>query len=56
MKRLDLSRFMRRQKYIEIALKGLLTAEQSAICAKRAKLEFENPALQSEDETTFVSG
>jgi hypothetical protein len=45
MKRLDLYRYLRRQKYIEVALKGLLTAEQSAICVKRAKMELENPAL-----------
>ncbi len=56
MKRLDLYRYLRRQKYIEVALKGLLTAEQSAICVKRAKMELENPALQSEDETLYASG
>jgi hypothetical protein len=26
------------------------------MCEKRAKMEFENPALQSEDETLYSSG
>lgn len=54
-KKLDLKRFLRRQKYFETALKGLLTASQAALCAKYAKQEFENANLQSEDETLFLS-